>query len=259
MLAFLQTKPCAGDAAIGPRERRALVMAGGRSERMRATFGIHKALVPVCGASLLERSLLALFEQEFVDVVIAVARDSHDIESFVAERGRELGSPFDARLTCFREPVPLGTIGAARVAAGDADALLVVNVDNISTLPLRALVEHHRRAGAALTIASHQEPFRIPFGQLIVADGLVQEYREKPTMPIVISSGTYVLGHNAVALIPPDTRFDVTDLFRVVRAAGLQVAAFEHQSPWIDVNDEPALRRAEEMVSALSSAVNGAT
>jgi NDP-sugar pyrophosphorylase family protein len=86
----------------------------------------------------------------------------------------------------------------------------------------------------------------------------VQEYREKPAIPIAISSGTYVLDQNAVALIPPGARFDVTDLFLAVRTAGLPVAAFEHQSPWIDVNDEPALRRAEEMLSGLSTPVIGA-
>jgi NDP-sugar pyrophosphorylase family protein len=239
----LQVRP--PDAKTAAFTCRALVMAGGRSERMRATSGFHKALMLVGGKALIERNLQALFDEGFQDIVVTIGSQSPEIEAFIGGRGCELASSAGAALTCLKEAPPLGTIGAAGITSHGSDALLVVNVDNLTTLPLRRFVKHHRKTGAALTIASHREPFQIPFGQLIIRDGEVLEYLEKPLLPIPISSGAYVLSPQAAELIEPDRRFDITDLFRAAKAKGLKISAFEHDCAWIDINDESSLRRAE--------------
>ena len=211
-------------------------MAGGRSERMRATSGLHKALVEVDGKPLIEWNLQALIDEQFNDIVVAVGLHNPEIEKYLDGR---------PAIRIFREVTPLGTIGAARAVADGVDAVLVINVDNLTTLPLRRFVNHHRDSSAALTIATHTEPFQIPFGQLIIRKGEVEEYREKPYFPVQVSSGTYVLSATATALIEPERRFDITHLFAALKAQGAKICAFEHQSPWVDVNDEPARRRAE--------------
>src|SRR4051812_25929941 len=105
-----------------PHNCRALIMAGGRSERMRATVGpLHKALVPVLGIPLIERNLRTLFDQGFSDVVVAINR----AEPRIAEYVNGLGS----HIEILQEDVPLGTIGAAREAIGESESLLVINVD----------------------------------------------------------------------------------------------------------------------------------
>jgi NDP-sugar pyrophosphorylase family protein len=225
----------------------ALIMAGGRSERMRASSGNrHKALIPVLGVPMLERNLCALLAFGFDDIVVA----TNDREPEIASHIRQCASLLAPACTlrCYSEPFPLGTIGAAgRVHCG-SDPLLVVNVDNLTTLDLNALVDHHRRTGAALTVATHIEPFRIPFGQVIVQDGRVVEYREKPSLPVHLCSGTYVLGSRARALIPGDRPMDAPELVTLLLQGGDLVASFEHQSPWIDVNDARSLQQAEELI-----------
>jgi NDP-mannose synthase len=217
---------------------------------MRATSGVHKAMVPVGGKSLMERNLQTLLDEGFYDIVVAVGSHTPEIEAFISERGGELAKAAGATVLCLKETAPLGTIGAAKIAADGYNALLVVNVDNITTLPLRQFVDHHIHTDAGLSIASHREPFQIPFGQLVIRDGEVLEYLEKPILPIPISSGTYVLSPEAARLIEPEARFDITDLFRAVRANGLKVCAFEHDCPWVDVNDDAALRGAEQRFPA---------
>ena len=244
----------AHDATSNSWTCRALLMAGGRSERMRATTGVHKALMEIQGIPLIEWNIRALVANNFRDIVVAVPSVSAEIDAFLRGRGAELAAEAGATVACIREASPLGTIGAARVACRDADAVVVVNVDNVTTLPLRALADSHRESHADLTIASHHEPFRLPFGQLVIADGVVMEYREKPEFPVVVSSGTYVVSKAAAQLIVPDRRFDITHLFTAAKAGGLLVRAFAHSSTWIDVNDEAALRRAEEVFGGASPA-----
>jgi NDP-sugar pyrophosphorylase family protein len=142
----------------------------------------------------------------------------------------------------------LGTIGAVGRIGPAADPLLVVNVDNISELNLRQLVERHRVGNAAMTIASHQEPFPVPFGVLEITNGVVGGYREKPTDHLWVSSGTYVLSADAVAAINPNERLDVPELFERLRARALLVTAYQHDAAWVDVNDATALVRAEQLV-----------
>jgi alpha-galactosidase/6-phospho-beta-glucosidase family protein/CTP:molybdopterin cytidylyltransferase MocA len=224
----------------------ALVMAGGRSERMRRSGDpLHKALLPVLGITLLERNLRMLAAHGFEEVVVAVCSAEREVGEFVATLAARSGGPVPR---VFWEATPLGTIGAACEAIGASSALLVVNVDNLTSLPLNDLVAFHRASASAMTIAAHQEPFKIPFGELVLDGDQVREYREKPVHPVWISSGTYVLSPAACERIARGQRTDVNDLVTALLAAGLRVSAFRHEAWWIDVNTKDALERAEQLL-----------
>jgi NDP-mannose synthase len=226
-----------------------LVMAGGRSERMRLTTGrTHKALVRVLGVPMIERNLLALLAQGFRSLVVAVNPQEREIVEYVRERGSNLAKLQGASLRCYEEEVPLGTIGAAGDLECRSEPLLVVNVDNLSTLDLNGFVKHHRQVAAALSIATHFEPFRIPFGEVVVHNGLITEYREKPTFSVHLSSGTYVLSEGARSYIPKKRRTDIPSLFALLRERGERIVSFEHNAPWIDVNDGASLEKAEQLI-----------
>jgi mannose-1-phosphate guanylyltransferase len=227
----------------------ALLMAGGRSERMRSMAGgDHKALVPVLGIPMIERNLRVLLDQGFKDIVVAVNVKEMAIIHYLSGPGKALTQAAGAFLRSYEEVTPLGTIGAAGAIQCHSEPLLVVNVDNLSTLDLRALVFRHKKAGAALTIATHVEAFTIPFGQLVVEHGYVCEYREKPDLPVQLSSGTYVLSTAARRCIPPGQRTDIPDLFELLRRRGEAVAAYPHSAIWIDVNDPIDVRQAEQLI-----------
>lgn len=227
----------------------AIIMAGGRSSRMRATGDpLHKALVPVLGVPMLERNICALIGRGFRDITVAVAANETAIENFIAGRGLALAHVCGARLKVFREADALGTIGAARIYAGSPDPVLVVNVDNLTALDLRALYEAHVASGAAMTVATHTEPFVIPYGAVTVDAGNIVEYREKPVHPVRVSSGTYVLGPRAFAAIRPDGPTTVPDLVATLIASGERVASFEHNTAWTDVNDAAGVVHAEDLI-----------
>jgi NDP-sugar pyrophosphorylase family protein len=213
---------------------------------MRATAGpLHKALVCVSGVPLIERNLQALLAQGFKNVIVAINEQERAIGDYVEGRGVMLASAAGAHLEILWEREPLGTIGAAKLAIGEAETLVVVNVDNLTSLDFQRFAASHLDMGAALTIASHEEGFRIPFGELELSGNRVLAYIEKSLKPFWISSGAYVVGREACKHIVAGRRTDVPALVSRLIAAGKQVAAFRHQADWIDVNDADALRRAE--------------
>jgi len=226
----------------------ALIMAGGRSTRMRAGGSpSHKSLRTVGGLPLVEWNLRALLSFGFHDLFIAVHADEHALACWLEGRGKGLAAAGGASLQVLVEAQPLGTIGAAALLPPRVDAVVVVNVDNLSLLDLRALLEFHRRERPAATVAMHEQPFPVPLGMLEVEGGRVRAYREKPRISVPISSGTYVLGRAARRRIRPGRAIDVPHLVEKLLGEGEVVAAFAHQSLWVDVNDENSLARAREL------------
>jgi len=213
---------------------KALIMAGGLSERMRASGAkTHKALREVASRSLLDHNIEYLRSHGIFDITLAVNRCEHDLLARVAH------------LPLIIEERPLGTIGSARNFAQNTETLVVLYVDNLTDLDLRAFVAYHCAQQAVLTIASHDEPFRIPFGELELDGTRVLAYREKPIFPIPISSGLYVLSNRAIAAIGQEERIHAPELINRLISRGDHVAAFRHQAWWIDVNDETALAAAD--------------
>ena len=230
----------------------ALIMAGGRSERMRATGGPrHKALVRVLGVSMLERNICALLARGFRDIVVAFNASETEIEDWLNRRGIPLACARGATLECLKETQPLGNIGIARALHDRAESVLVTFVDNLTTIDLPAMIRAHFSSGAALTLASHREPFHIPFGELRVdSAGYVTGYSEKPVHWVRISSGTYVLdAKRACAAIPPEQPLNAAGLFTLLQAHGERIAAYDHDAAWIDVNDAAAIVRAEHLIA----------
>ncbi|MCB1051034.1 MAG: NTP transferase domain-containing protein [Acidobacteria bacterium] len=229
----------------------AMIMAGGQSSRMRADGDpTHKALRKVAGLSLLEHNIAGLIKAGFTQLVIALSQAETELKSFIEEKLNADLTPMGIDLTLYQETKPEGTIGAARVIPQSAGHVPIINVDNLSALDLRAFYNHHVAHSAWMTIATHLETFRMPFGQVVVQAGQILELREKPETQYHTSSGTYVLSPEARDLIQNDLPMGAPDLFARIRGLGQPICAFEHQAHWIDINDAASLKRAETLVSA---------
>lgn len=227
----------------------ALIMAGGRSERMRAGgYNQHKALRTVLGVPLIERWIASLLGFGFNELFVAMNRREHALADWLRRRRRDLAGSNAAKLEILVEDQPLGTIGAVAFLPPHVEDVAIVNVDNLTSLDLKELALFHRESRAAATIATHQERFQIPFGRLELAGQGVVGYEEKPELAVWISSGAYVLGRSAIDRVPPGLRLDLPTLIHSLIAAGDAVACYRHQDHWIDINDEAALARAETLV-----------
>src|SRR5436853_7720930 len=134
-----------------PVSCRAVIMAGGRSERMGRTAGpLNKALVPVLGVPLIERNLRILLAEGFDDIVVAISAEEAAVGRYVENSCRALADSKGARLEIHREEAPLGTIGAAREAIGGAEPLVVMNGDNGQSLRVRGFVPFRWKQKAPL-------------------------------------------------------------------------------------------------------------
>src|SRR5262249_53699544 len=138
-----------------PVKCRAAIMAGGGAGRQRPTlWPPPKAPGSVPPGPPPPKKPSTLFAGGVFGGVFSISSAEPSIGEYIEISCRGLADSRGARLEVLWEENALGTIGAARRAIGDADALLVVNVDNLTSLPLRALVNFHSEQDATLTIAA---------------------------------------------------------------------------------------------------------
>lgn len=216
---------------------------------MRASgVDLPKPLVPVRGVPLVERNLHQLLRHGMREVVVAVPVVPETVGAYVRERLDPSARAMGARLRLLTEATPLGNIGCAGQLSGLADAVLVVYADNLTTLDLTAVLRHHDHRGAALTLAAHDQPFRLPYGRLEITAGRVTAYAEKPTISLTVSSAVSVLGPAALTVLATGRPTGLVDLTTELLRRGELVTAYRHQAPWVDVNDAADLRRAERLV-----------
>ncbi len=222
----------------------ALLLAGGKAERLGdAAHGRPKPLVPVAGVPLAEYTVARLARAGVRRVIVACR--AGDEETFAEALGG-LGPEIEA----VGEPEPLGRGGGLRLAASrrlEAGPVLALNGDELLDVDFAALLAEHERSGAAATIVVAQ--VRSPFGVVDVEeDGTISGFREAPLLDQWVNSGVYVLGDEALALLPERGDHEQSTFPQLARARRLH--AHRHRGVWLTVNTPKDLRLASEFMEA---------
>jgi len=222
----------------------ALLLAGGKAERLgEAAQGLPKPLVPVGGLPLAAYGIARLVESGVTRVVVACR--AGDEETFLHALSG-LGADVDA----VGEEKPLGRGGGLRLAASrrqEEGPVLALNGDELLDIDFRALAVEHERSGAAATIVVAQ--VNSPFGVVDVEeDGTVTGFREGPLLEHWVNSGVYVLGEEALALLPERGDHEQSTFPQLARERRLH--AHRHDGVWLTVNTPKDLRRASEFMLA---------
>src|SRR5215470_2416141 len=208
----------------------ALLLAGGKAERLgEAAQGLPKPLVPVAGYPLAEYTVARLVEAGVTRVILACRAGDEDV--FVNALAG-LGAEIEA----VGEEQPLGRGGGLRLAASrrrEEGPVLALNGDELLDVDFRELVAEHEKTGAAATLVVAQ--VRSPFGVVeIEEDGTVTGFREAPLLEHWVNSGVYVLGEDALALLPEKGDHEQSTFPQLAQERRLH--AHRHEGIWLTVN-----------------------
>jgi NDP-mannose synthase len=210
----------------------AVILAGGKGARLKPfTMTIPKPLLPLDDMPILEVVLRQLVGAGFDRAAITLG---HMSQLFDAAIGN--GSRWGLKIDYYREDVPLGTAGSLRLVENLEDNFLVMNGDLLTTLDYCDLVKRHIAAGAWGTIALHHREVHIDYGVVETdAEGNLNEYIEKPTIPYAVSMGINVLKKSCIDFIPDAGRFDMPQLMMAMRKAGKKVICHGTDCYWQDI------------------------
>jgi NDP-sugar pyrophosphorylase family protein len=222
----------------------ALLLAGGKAERIgEAAQGLPKPLVPVAGFPLAEYAVARLVEGGVTRVIVACRAGDED--AFVNALAG-LGAEIEA----VGEDEPLGRGGGLRLAASrrkEDGPVLALNGDELLDVDFGSLAAEHDASGAAATIVVAQ--VHSPFGVVEVEEnGTISGFREAPLLEQWVNSGVYVLGEEALALLPEKGDHEQSTFPQL--AGERRLHAHRHRGVWLTVNTPKDLRRAAEYMEA---------
>lgn len=229
----------------------AMIMAGGSGARMRDSgIDTPKALVPVGGVPLLEWNTRQLLRFGFREIAVVVPAGSSDLAEFAQRTLAPLVGGLGGAFKLIKEGTPLGNMGAVQLTPDPSRPLLVVYADNLTALDLGAISERHSASDAAMTIATHRQPFTMPFGDLQLNGSQVLAYVEKPTIHFTVCSAISVLSPTAIAAVVQGEALGISQLVNRLISRDMAVESFPHDALWIDINDSVQVARAEAMIAS---------
>lgn len=225
-------------------DMQAVVMAGGYGKRLLPlTEKVPKPMLPIGEKPLLELIIQQLRKAGIHDVNLT----THYLpESISGHFGN--GEHFGVRLNYSREENPLGTAGGLRLMPRPQGPFLVINGDILTGVPFQQMLQYHRTHRAMLTVGVRKYELQVPFGVVDCEDVRITRIEEKPCHSYFINAGTYLLDPAAWDRIPEGSRFDMTDLIRVLLEAGETVVGFPIMEYWIDVGRHEDYMKAQELV-----------
>jgi NDP-mannose synthase len=224
----------------GGAEMRAVILAGGLGTRLRPyTTVIPKPLVPIGDRPVLEHIIRSLVRSGVDHIDLCVNHLGELILIYLANAD----IPPEVRLAFHWENEPLGTAGALATVPDLEDSFIVVNGDVLTTLDYRALFEHHKEQGVALTVAMRGKRVSIDLGVIEAEDGFVNNYIEKPSLSYEVSMGAYVYDARALNYLPEGI-CQFPDLVLKLLEAGERVAAYHTDADWFDIGTVGEYERA---------------
>ncbi len=203
-----------------------ILLAGGLGKRLRPlTFAIPKPLIPIGEKPILELLLRKLKTSGIKKIYLAVGYRAELIQTYFGD-----GSRFGLELYYQAEKKPLGTAGPVRLIRDAYDLkgpFLVLNADIITKIDFRKLAQYHLKRNSAMTVVCSKYEYRLPYGVLKIKDTDVLGVEEKPALSFDISCGIYLLGPEAVSLIPAGRRFDMPELMLRLIKRNRQICVFK--------------------------------
>ena len=226
----------------------AVIMAGGLGTRLRPlTDHIPKPMLPLGDRPLLQRIIEQIRAAGVARVIISTYWRPEVIVNHFGD-----GSRFNVDISYLYEKELSGTAGSLRLLDMVDTPLLVMNGDILTKVDLRALFGFHQENDAVFTVGSRQYEMCVPYG-VIDTEGIdIQRLREKPKLRFFVNAGVYFMQPEAVHAIPPEGRFDMTDLIDHLIAKKRKVVSFPIHEYWIDIGHHGDYDRAQTDVQARS-------
>lgn len=200
-----------------------VIMAGGKGTRLDPfTKILPKPLIPVG-----DKPMVQFIMDKFSE---------HGISEFfltVNYKGEMIKSYFDNTQTDYAikylwEPEFLGTAGSLSLLPRDmADTFIVSNCDIIVETSYSNLTAFHHKNNNLLTVVGSIQHYKIPYGILEHEEGgALKKIVEKPEYDLLVNTGLYVLGREALGYVPQGEFFNMTDLINRLLAEGKKVGVY---------------------------------
>jgi dTDP-glucose pyrophosphorylase len=221
-----------------------VIMAGGLGSRLgELTESTPKPMLLVGNKPMLEHLIDGFVEHGFRNFILCVNHLSEVIEDHFGD-----GSQFGVNISYTKEKQKLGTAGALSLIEEKIDyPIFVVNADILTSVNFVHFLEFHENSNAAASMCIKEDSYQIPYATIKTdADGNVQEIEEKPLYKFSVNAGIYILGKEALNLVPQNEFYDMPTLLDDCMKKNMKVSGFQMSDYWMDIGRKDDYYRANE-------------
>lgn len=226
----------------------ALIMAGGRGERLRPlTDNTPKPLLKVGNKPIIEHNLDRLNIFGIDDVWISLKYLGDQIEEKFNN-----GSEKSMRIKYVKEENALGTAGALSLVEGfNHDHILMMNSDLLTNIDYEDLYLFFEEQNADFVVACIPYQVNVPYAVMETENKLVKGFKEKPTYTHYSNAGIYLMKRKIVENIPKNKYYNATDLMEQLINEGKRVVAYPIVGYWLDIGKHEDFKKAQEDINQI--------
>ena len=222
---------------------KAVIQAGGKGTRLAPyTLILPKPMMPVGDQPVIEILIKWLRRNSIEEACITTGHLAHLIKAFCQD-----GEQWGMKIHYCQEPEPLGTVGSLQLIKEHlTEPFLMLNGDLITDLDLMAFKKCHEDRGASLSIATTIKSVNIDLGVLETDNSRVTAFREKPTLPMEVSMGLYIMNPEILEYIPKGVPFGFDNLMHALLSKDIAVNTFRHDGRWMDIGRVDDFAKAQD-------------
>lgn len=210
-----------------------IIMAGGEGARLAPyTKVLPKPLIPIGEVPIVELIIERFLAYGCDQVYLTVNYKANLIKAYFRDAAVEYSIDF------VDEPEPRGTAGSLSMLEGRiGSTFFVSNCDVIIDADYADVLRFHRESGNRLTLVGSLKHFTVPYGVCETASGgQLVSISEKPAYDHLVSTGMYVMEPEALADIPKDRFYHITDLINDYIARGERIGVYPvSERSWMDM------------------------
>lgn len=227
----------------------ALIMAGGRGERLRPlTQMTPKPMLKIGDKPIIEHNIDRLISYGIKDIYISVEYLKEQVMSYFGD-----GSGKGINIHYIEETEPLGTIGAISLIENFAyEDILVMNSDLLTNIDFEDFYDFYMEKNASMALASIPYKVTIPYAVLETLEEKVESFTEKPNYTYYSNGGIYLLKIALRELFARGKFFNATDLMdKVIATEEHNLVHFPLLGYWLDIGRHQDYLKAQEDIKHL--------
>lgn len=225
-----------------------VIMAGGFGTRLDPfTRILPKPLIPIGNKTIIEIIIDKFLDYDIKKFYVSVNHKSNIIKSYFDELNPEY------EINLVKEEKPLGTIGSLSLMKGNfTSPILITNCDIIIDIDYADLMDFHTHNGYDISLVASMMNYKIPYGICEIENGgKLIDFKEKPEISYLASTGMYIINPELLELIPENEFFHVTHLMEKVRSNGGKVGVYPiRENSWFDTGEWSEYKKTIEKFNA---------
>ncbi len=228
----------------------ALIMAGGRGERLRPlTDSQPKPMLKVGDKPIIEHNVDRLISYGIKEIYISVKYLKEQIMDFFGD-----GSCKGVNIHYIEETEALGTLGAlSLIDELPYEDLLVMNSDILTNIDFEDFYQSFKDHNASMALASIPYQVKVPYAVLDTVDHRVVAFKEKPNYTYYSNGGIYLLKVELKSLLQKGSYFNATDMMDLlITKKQYSLMHYPLLSYWLDIGKYEDFTKAQEDIKHLN-------